>query len=184
MNCYHGQFQEFNVLPPSWTGLWCEIFTMHEVLFLVLHLLNMLIKLMSLNFCAALANLHWNINKNIILKIERTVPLFNYVYRQCTLLVLWLNTWLITLLNVQVSYCGPLEYISGMVEKLSNEIWIQTELPASDYYISRAHTAEECYGLPSHVQYWVWSRLKKFIQSRSPVIQSMCLYDGCFRIFT
>jgi hypothetical protein len=48
----------------------------------------------------------------------------------------------ITLPNIQLSFCGPLEYINGMFEKLRRETQIPTDLPTSHSYITRAHIAE------------------------------------------
>ena len=60
------------------------------------------------------------------------------------------NVWapyvVITILNVQLSQCGPSKYDSEVHEKLHRETRIQIEFPASHCYIMRAHIPEQCYG--------------------------------------
>ena len=48
----------------------------------------------------------------------------------------------ITLLNVQLLFCGPSKYNNAMLGKLCMETRIQTKLLASHYYIMRAHIIE------------------------------------------
>lgn len=48
----------------------------------------------------------------------------------------------ITLLNVQLLFCGPLEYNIGMLKKLRKETDIQTKLTTSHCYVTRTHAAE------------------------------------------
>jgi hypothetical protein len=64
------------------------------------------------------------------------------VIKSSHLLILRLNTWVITLLNMHVSFCGPSDYNSEMLEKLSNETRIQIELQTSHCYILRVHVAK------------------------------------------
>ena len=45
---------------------------------------------------------------------------------------------------MQLSFCGPSKYNSGMLEKLHRETQIQTEFPASHCYILRAHASGWC----------------------------------------
>ena len=48
----------------------------------------------------------------------------------------------ITLLNGQLSFCGPSKYNNGMLEKLRVETHLQTKLSGSHCYIPRAHIAK------------------------------------------
>lgn len=56
---------------------------------------------------------------------------------------------IITLLNIQLLFCGPLEYNCWMLEKLRKE----TKLPTSHYYIWRVHVVEWYYDVPQVQKY-------------------------------
>jgi hypothetical protein len=51
----------------------------------------------------------------------------------------------VTLLNIQLSLCGPLEHDNKMFEMSHRETQIQIEFPTSHCCIFRTHVVEQCY---------------------------------------
>lgn len=55
----------------------------------------------------------------------------------------WIPTqFSITLLSVQLSFCGSLKYNSEMLKNLHMRTWIQTQLPTPHSYIMKVHIVE------------------------------------------
>lgn len=59
---------------------------------------------------------------------------------------MWVGPWTcqlyITLLSVQLSFCGPSKYNNEMLEKLLKDTHTHIELPTSHFYIVRVHVAD------------------------------------------